>query len=148
MNSAPTAADDSYQASVNQPLTVTGFNGLLNNDSDPDGDSLSISVIAQPTSGTVVLTGDGGFTYTPNASFVGQEVFTYQVSDGQAVSNVALVRINVQTVLGSAPVAVDDTYTVTSGQTLQVAASSGVLANDTDADHDVLSAVVLTDPSN
>ncbi len=148
VNSAPTAADDSYQASVNQPLTVTGVNGLLNNDSDPDGDSLSISVIAQPTSGTVVLTGDGGFTYTPNASFVGQEVFTYQVSDGQAVSNVASVRINVQTVLGSAPVAVDDTYTVTSGQTLQVAASSGVLANDTDADQDVLSAAVLTDPSN
>jgi VCBS repeat-containing protein len=147
-NAAPTAGDDSYQTGKDVTLVVVGNDGLLNNDSDADTDPLSISIIAEPTNGAVVVAEDGGFTYTPNTGFVGQETFTYQVSDGQAVSNVATVQINVQQALGSAPVAVDDAYTIVTGQVLEVPASNGVLANDTDVDADVLSSEVLTQPSH
>ena len=94
-NTAPTAVDDSYLTSEDSPLTI-GAGGLLANDGDLDGDALTAARISGPSHGTLSLSADGGFTYTPSASFTGTDSFTYQASDGQLVSNPATVIIQVR----------------------------------------------------
>jgi YVTN family beta-propeller protein len=89
---APTAVDDVYATFEDTPLTI-GAPGVLGNDSDLDGDVLTAMVVAGPSHGTVTLYADGGFTYTPAASFTGTDSFTYRASDGQRASNTATVTI-------------------------------------------------------
>ena len=56
---------------------------LLNNDSDPDNDTLSIDGIVQPLHGTVFDNGDGSVLYRPDFDYIGTDQFSYWVSDGQ-----------------------------------------------------------------
>src|SRR2546427_4283438 len=80
-------------------------------------------------------------------NFNGTDSFTYKASDGQAQSGVATVTITV-TPVNDAPVAAnDDTYTTPEDTQLTVSAP-GVLANDTDADGDTLTAVLVSGPSH
>jgi VCBS repeat-containing protein len=60
--------------------------GVLANDSDPDGDSLTALLDVAPAHGAVMLNADGSFTYTPDAGFSGMDSFTYLVSDGGATT--------------------------------------------------------------
>jgi len=78
----PTAQNDSYGATAGVPLTVAAGQGVLANDSDPDGDSMTASLVSGPSSGTLDFNSDGSFVYTPSASFFGSISFTYQVSAG------------------------------------------------------------------
>ena len=55
---------------------------VLANDTDADGDTLSVSGSTQPSNGAAVDNVDGTFTYTPDPGFVGVDTFTYTVSDG------------------------------------------------------------------
>src|SRR3989441_7718481 len=83
----------------------------------------------------------------PALNFNGTDSFTYKASDGQAQSGVATVTITV-TPVNDAPVAAnDDIYTTPEASQLTVSAP-GVLANDTDADGDTLSAVLVSGPSH
>ncbi|MGB2987314.1 MAG: tandem-95 repeat protein, partial [Phycisphaerae bacterium] len=91
-NTAPTAADDAVSTSEDTPVT-TG--NVLANDSDPDGDALSITGFTQGANGTVVDNGDGTFTYTPNADFSGTDSFTYTVDDGNGGTDTATVNVTV-----------------------------------------------------
>jgi hypothetical protein len=77
-NLAPTAGNDTYTAN-----TLTSYSGttVLSNDSDPNGETLTPSVVTSPN-GTVVMNADGTFTFTPNAAFTGgPATFTYSVTD-------------------------------------------------------------------
>jgi VCBS repeat-containing protein len=139
VNDAPTATDGSYFAVVGEPLTVPPP-GVLGNDTDPDGDPLTAMLVDDPTNGTVVVNPDGSFTYTPNPGFEGDDTFTYTASDGELTSEPATVTITVAPP-NAAPVAVDDSYTTTTGTRLTVSAP-GVLENDGDADGDLLAAVL------
>ena len=68
---------------------------MLANDSDPDGDPISIDSFTQPSNGTVIP-GPGGFPdYTPDLDFQGVDFFTYTVSDGQGGADTATVDITV-----------------------------------------------------
>jgi len=145
VNDPPVAANDSYGTLVDNTLVVSAP-GVLANDTDPDGNTLSAALVASPAHGTLSLSSNGSFTYTPNASFVGQDAFTYRASDGQANSNTATVTINVST-NNRSPVANNDAYSVNEDATLTVAAP-GVLGNDTDADGDALTATVATGPTH
>ncbi|NLY03119.1 MAG: tandem-95 repeat protein [Rhodopirellula sp.] len=145
VNDAPTSADDIYSVIAGETLSVAE-GGVLANDSDADGDSLSAAVVAEPANGVLVLNADGSFQYTPADGFVGDDSFTYLASDGQAESNLATVTVSVIRP-NSAPVAADDAYSVIAGETVSVA-EGGVLANDSDADGDSLSAVVVAEPAN
>ncbi|HET9222414.1 MAG TPA: LamG-like jellyroll fold domain-containing protein, partial [Roseiflexaceae bacterium] len=101
-NHAPVAINDSYATSQNTPLTVDVGHGLLANDSDPEGDHLTVaSGNTSPAHGTLALATNGSFVYTPNPGFSGVDSFSYQASDGQLGSNVATVMITV----GAAPAA-------------------------------------------
>ncbi len=95
VNDAPSALDDYYQVSGGNPLVVDAAHGLLANDSDVDGDPLSVAVVSNPANGQLTLNADGSFTYTANAGFTGTDRFTYVASDASLNSRTATVSISV-----------------------------------------------------
>ncbi|HVA47458.1 MAG TPA: DUF4214 domain-containing protein [Pirellulales bacterium] len=109
----PTAVNHSYLLRTGAAASVAAGSGMLVGDHDPSGLPLSARLVSPPSSGSVRLNADGSFTYTPSASFQGSDSFTYQVTNGVAVSNVATVTITseqaaivdklYQQVLGRAP---------------------------------------------
>ena len=138
MNDAPVAANDSYSTNKNVTLTVSAA-GVLANDTDADGDTLSAIGVVGPSHGSLSLNADGSFIYTPAANYSGADSFTYRANDGTADSNVATVSITVVNT-NTAPVAVADTYTVNEDAVLNTA--PGVLANDSDVDGDAMTLLV------
>lgn len=144
-NTVPTAADDAWATSEDTPLSVPAP-GVLANDTDPESDPLSAAVVAGPAHGTLTLNPDGSFAYSPAANYHGPDSFTYKASDGWAFSNTATVSLTVSPV-NDPPIASSDHYTTNQDQSLDVAAA-GVLANDTDADGDPLTAVLADGPAH
>jgi VCBS repeat-containing protein len=142
-NRAPVAVDDGYVVTHDRTLTVTAASGLLANDTDPDGDALSLGVTALPAHGTLSVAPDGGFTYAPAAGYVGPDTFSYAVSDNdkQASASVSI------TVGNQPPVAGNDAFSVTAGTTLTTS-SGALLANDHDADGDSLAAALAVPPAH
>jgi hypothetical protein len=95
-NDAPVAKDDTYLAIRNTPLVVPADKGFLVNDSDPDGDPVTATLISKsPTHGSVVAFADGHFTYTPDAKYFGADSFDYQISDGKGGTDTATVNLYV-----------------------------------------------------
>jgi ELWxxDGT repeat protein len=94
---APTAADDTYSASTGSTFEVAAAEGVLANDSDDDGDSLSAVLVSGTTYGVLQLLSDGSFTYTPSSGFAGTDTFTYNAYDTVCESVVsATVTIHVE----------------------------------------------------
>jgi large repetitive protein len=145
VNDAPVAVGDAFAAVEDQPLVI-GAPGVLGNDTDRDGDALSVIPVSGPAHGSLALNADGSFTYTPAANVSGPDSFTYRVSDGSLTSEPATVSIGVEAA-NDAPVAMNDAYQVVEDGTLTVAAP-GVLANDTDIDGDLLTATLMTAPEH
>ncbi len=91
LNHPPVARDDSAtvdQNSTNNPIAV------LANDSDPDGDALSVTAVSMPGHGTATTTA-GGVAYTPAPGYLGVDSFTYTISDGRGGSATATVHVTV-----------------------------------------------------
>ncbi len=135
-NQAPLPIDDA--AAVNTGGTVTV--PVLANDSDPNGDALTVTAVTDPNHGAVGVTGNA-IVFTPVPSFVGTAVFTYTVSDGQAS---ATAQLSVA-VANAIPTAGNDVATVP----YLGSASIPVLANDTDINlNDILSIDSVGSPSH
>ena len=98
-NVAPDAIDDA--ASTNEGAAVTI--DVLANDSDADGDGLSVSGFTQGTNGSVSLNANGTLLYTPNSGFSGTDSFSYVASDGE-LTDAATVSILVNPVAPVDPV--------------------------------------------
>jgi len=145
-NVPPVAADDAYATDEDTQLVVAAP-GVLGNDTDADGDSLTAVLQTGPADGSVNFNANGGFTYTPDTGFSGTDSFTYRANDGLVDSSVATVTITVNAAGNVPPVAADDAYVTDEGERLVVAAP-GVLGNDTDADGDRLRAVLVAGPAN
>jgi len=94
VNEPPVAQDDEYDLGGGLSLNVPAP-GVLINDLDGDGDPLSALLVTPPTRGVVVLSTNGGFTYTPTNHFIGVDRFTYRAADGQTNSGLATVSITV-----------------------------------------------------
>jgi hypothetical protein len=94
VNRPPVAAPDTYQATAGTSLTVAASQGVLANDSDPDGDVLTAAVIAGPAHGTVKLDALGGFTYTPHQGWTGSDTVGYEARDGLGGISAATVTFN------------------------------------------------------
>ncbi len=95
VNDPPVARDDLYTVMQNATLSVSVEGGLLANDTDVDGDVLTVRNVSAVTGGgDLIVSEDGSFTYTPAAGFTGTASFTYEAWDGQAAST-ATVRIEV-----------------------------------------------------
>ncbi len=132
VNDAPIAKDDGI--SGNEDMAVTG--NVLANDFDPDGDALlvtSTGSLVTGKGGTVVMSADGSFTYTPAADYNGPDFFVYTVEDGNGGTAGARVDIDLAPV-NDAPVAIDDAVLATE----DTAVTGNVLANDADPDGDAL----------
>src|SRR6185503_5819605 len=108
--------------------------GVLANDSDLDGLTLTAVSITGPVHGTLTLNLDGSFTYVPAPQDNGPDAFTYEADNGVSRSATATVNITVLP-MTDAPIAVDDVYATDEDTALSVAAP-GVLANDSDMDGD------------
>lgn len=145
LKNPPTAVNDSFSTTQETQLYVPAP-GVLENDIDPDGDTLTAVRVSDPTHGNLTLYDDGSFIYTPDPSFTGSDNFTYKASDGELDSNIVTVTINIGEV-NDAPVAVADAYSVTEDTPLNVAAP-GVLGNDTDVEGNTLTAILVTDVSH
>jgi hypothetical protein len=144
VNEIPLALDDAYVLNEDESLVVT--DGVLLNDFDGDGDSLTAELITGPSHGSVVLQADGTFTYSPNPDFNGTDSFTYQASDGNDVSAIATVHLTIMPIEDD-PIANNDLYTVNEDGLLSMS-GGGVLDNDIDPDGDVLAATLLTSPTH
>lgn len=94
-NGPPVAVDDAYETATGDNLSVDDP-GVLSNDSDPDDDPLTASLVDGPLSGGVAnLLPDGSFEYEPPDGFRGTDSFTYRAFDGTDFSDVATVEVEV-----------------------------------------------------
>ena len=138
-NTAPEAQDDKITTQVDQPITLM----TVANDTDADGDTLTISDVSQPSSGTVTNNGST-ITYTPNPGFVGIDIFDYTITDGNGGSSMATETVTVTAAPNKAPVANDDAATTQEGTPVVIM----TVANDTDPDGDTLTIESITQPAN
>ena len=128
-NDAPVAEDDVLEIDEDTSGTVD----VLGNDSDSDGDTLTITMASCPV-GDVIINDDGTLTLTPNADFNGETTITYTVDDGNGGTDTGTVNVTVNPV-NDAPEANDDTASTTGTEAVVIP----VLDNDTDVDGDTLS---------
>jgi hypothetical protein len=133
---------DSYTVRHDHTRTVAAP-GVLANDVGLLGSSTAV-LYSDVSHGDLSLQSDGSFTYEPDAGYVGTDSFRYRARDLLLYSVPATVTISVT---NAAPVVVADQYTAKTGVELSVPAP-GVLANDTDADGDDLSAELLDGGGN
>jgi VCBS repeat-containing protein len=131
INTAPIGvADNAYAATEDTVLTVDAAHGVLANDTDVNNDLLQAAVSQGPTHGALTLNADGSFTYTPAANYNGPDSFTYVATDPSGAASAATpVTLQLASV-NDAPVAHDDTASVSEDQSVTI----DVLANDTDVD--------------
>jgi hypothetical protein len=138
-NQPPVAVADVATTAEDTPVEVA----VLGNDSDPDGDPLTVVAVANAVNGTVSNLGGGLVRFTPAANFDGTASFGYTVSDGTA-SATATVTVTV-TPVNDAPVAANDTAATPSGSSVEIAP----LGNDTDVDGPTpLAIAALTQPAS
>lgn len=134
-NDAPIANNDSSTTNEDTAVTIN----VRANDTDPNGDALTITAVSNPTHGSAAIV-SGQVRYQPSANHNGQDSFTYTISDGQLTDS-AVVSVTV-TPINDAPTANVDTYSTNMNTTLN---GTSVLLNDADVDGDTL---IATAPGN
>ncbi|MFF5226281.1 beta strand repeat-containing protein [Dactylosporangium sp. NPDC000521] len=137
---APVAGADAVATAPGVAVTVT----VIGNDSDPDGDPLTVAAAGRPGHGGTVLNGDGTVTYTPADGFEGVDTFTYTLRDATGLQGTGTVTVTVGPHTG--PVVVTTPMVTTP-------AGSGAktitpLDNVKDPDGDPLKVVGVTQPAN
>ncbi|EOV0114280.1 tandem-95 repeat protein [Vibrio parahaemolyticus] len=129
INDAPNAENDVITTEEDTAVTID----VLVNDSDVEGDALSIQSASVPSEQGSVDIVDGKLVFTPAENFNGEATITYIVTDGD-LTDEAKVTVTV-TLVNDSPVAVDDTTSIQE----DTAVTIDVLTNDTDVDGDKLS---------
>lgn len=142
----PIAAPDLYALPGEATFTLfQPTDGVLANDSGPNGLPLQALLASGPSHGTLALNGDGTFSYTPSPGFSGADSFTYTAADARGVSDPVTVTLVVNAV-ANAPVGTDDAYTLNEDTDLTAAPS--VLTNDVGPAGTPLTAALVTAPVN
>ncbi len=136
-NRPPVAVDDAKSATEG---VATTFDPRTN-DSDPDGNALTVTNVSQGENGTASVTGGGAsITYTPTLGRRSADLITYSISDGNGMSASAVVNL---TVLNGPPIPVSDTLTIN-----QLICAPGhsldPRANDTDPGQDPFTVTAVT----
>ena len=139
LNRGPAANPDTATTPRDTAATIA----VLANDTDPDGDPLSITSVTVPANGTAVVSGTS-IAYTPSAGFQGTDTFSYTISDGRGGTATTTVTVTVTPPLNRAPVAVDD-YVEIYANTYALIVP---LANDSDPDGDTLTVTSVSAPTN
>ena len=157
VNDPPMPEDDLYSFVGGTKKDVVYSDDVLVNDSDPEGDSLTITALNQddssvgteiilPSGANVALDSDGSFLYDPGHEFeslhegeTASDTFEYTVSDGNGQTEVATVTIVIDG-NNDLPMAADDTETTTE----DMGVSSSVILNDSDPEDDLIQLFVKT----
>ncbi len=95
-NMAPITLDDNYTVIYNTQRTVSAADGVLSNDFDMNGDALTASLKTSPAHGTLALSNDGSFTFTPTIGYEGPDSFQYYASDGVAPPVAETVLLSIE----------------------------------------------------
>ena len=136
---APITQSD--KATINQGESVTI--SVLDNDTDVEGGVLTLVSVSTPGGGTVSVGSGGNVRYTPQATFSGQDAFTYIVSDPEGNTSEGTVTITVIR-SNAPPVAVADEVELDPGTGISIS----VRDNDTDADGDALAVTGVQSAQN
>jgi CshA-type fibril repeat protein len=131
------AEDDTAETDEDTPVTID----VLGNDSDPDGDDLTVTEATSPD-GTVSINPDGTLEFTPNRDFNGEATITYTITDGNGGEDTAAVTVTVNPV-NDGPLAEDDTASTDIGTPVTVP----VLLNDSDPEGDPLTVISASSPN-
>lgn len=126
-NPLPIAVNDSATANAGQTISID----VLANDSDPEGEAISLVSVDQPSNGSAQVSGSQ-VSYTADAGFSGTDTFSYTIAD--EAGNQATAQVSVTVTPGSPPVAVNDSFMLM----MNVVSTLDVLANDSDPDGDAL----------
>ncbi len=138
-NDSPVAVDDAATTAEDTAVSIA----VLTNDSDVDGETLSLNSVSAPAHGAATVNADGTITYAPAANFHGADSFSYTIGDGFGGTATATVSVTV-TATNDGPVAVDDAATTAEDTVVIVS----VLTNDTDLDGDTLTVSAATAPAH
>ena len=138
-NTDPVANDDAVTTNEDTLVTIS----VLTNDTDANGDALTVTSTTQPSHGTLVINADGTVTYTPLLNANGPDTFTYTISDGHGGSAVGSVSVTI-TPVNDAPTANTDTVTTNE----DIAATFNLLTNDSDQDGDAITLTGTSTPAN
>ena len=138
------ANDDAFFGYIGEEIT----GNVLTNDSDPEGDAISVISNTDPANGTVTVAADGSLSYVPNTDFSGADQFTYTIEDANGATDTATVYISVDPSPngGNDILAINDINDTFEGQPV----SGDVGTNDENPDGPAGSEVytVLTQPTN
>lgn len=136
-NNPPIVNDDSYvvQQNINTILAVSS------NDYDPDGDTLTLTIITPPQHGTATIINSTQIFYSPNSFFYGNDTIVYVLCDNNNLCDTAVVYIVVNG-SNSAPIANDDSYSFSDSVYLT---EINVLSNDIDQEHDSIAVLQVFD---
>ncbi|MBY8826316.1 beta strand repeat-containing protein, partial [Sphingomonas colocasiae] len=97
VNDLPVGVADGYSTDEDTALIV-GSPGVLVNDTDAEGSSLTAVLVTGPLHGVLAFSTIGGFTYTPDADYHGSDSFSYRPNDGTANGNITTVNLTVNSV--------------------------------------------------
>jgi hypothetical protein len=136
-NDDPVAVDDAIEVELNAGIAPVD---VLANDTDVDGDELSVESATQSDHGSVVLNG-GVVRYWPDTGYTGTDSFNYTIEDGYGGSDTATVTVTVTSAANEGPVATDDVLDTDE----DTAGTVDVLANDDDPDGVELTITGTTD---
>lgn len=136
-NEPPIALDDRVSTPRDTPVDIA----VLDNDVDPDGDTLTVVSVGNPAVGTASVA-NGGARYTPPSGYVGEASFTVEISDGKGGVATSIAFVTILPSANRAPVALDDDYLVSAVEDTE----APVRSNDTDPDQDGLVIAWATQP--
>ena len=138
-NPGPNAQNDMFGTDEDNSFSDT----VAENDSDPDNDDLTFSIVTDPINGEVTFNSDGTFTYTPDANFFGTDTFEYRITDEDGGTDTAIATIIIAPI-NDGPIAGDD-HSVTDED---VPVTITVLSNDSDQENDPLTVSISSSPEN
>ncbi len=131
------AVRDTYVGSVNSPIT----GNVLTNDTPTGGVTVIINPFPTPKNGSLTMSTNGGFSYTPSNGYVGKDSIQYEITDANGMKSKAYA---VFTVNGPNPVAQNDVVTTPKGSPI----TKNVLTNDTPTGGVTINTTPKTQPKN
>jgi hypothetical protein len=148
-NQPPVAnADNGYSTSQNTALTIAA-SSLLANDTDPNGDPLTVTGVSGAANGTASFNAQTNVvTFTPTTGYTGPASFSYAISDGRGGTATATASLAVNAPVNQPPVANADSGYSTSQNTALTITASSLLANDTDPNGDPLTVTGVSGAAN
>lgn len=147
VNTEPIGNTDSFSVDEDSILIANATDGVLANDTDNEGDTLTVTLVDDVANGELGIQASGALIYQPFDNFNGIDIFSYTVSDGNDETGPITATITVNSI-NDLPSAAPDAFYTLPGRALTIAADRGLLINDFDIDGPAMSTILANGPSN